>query len=172
VHAYDFAFAKGSDFDFVLIAAGLVDHALEGDGRAGGCILFCSVVALEDLSGVAVMQGCGGGSRDVEKQIYADRKVCGVHQAGAVGFNQTLDAIYFSVPSGGADDHILAGFGAGFDMVDDAVGRGEIDNYINLAKLFRGEGSALFVFCGSGGMDVVAALAGGFRHQRSCLSTA
>jgi len=41
-------------------------------------------------------------------------------------------------------------------MVDDAVGRGEIDNYINLAKLFRGEGSALFVFCGSGGMDVVA----------------
>jgi len=97
VHAYDFAFAKGSDFDFVLIAAGLWITRWRRC-RAGGCILFCSVVALEDLSGVAVMQGCGGGSRDVEKQIYAGPKSLRRTPGRCRGFQPTLDAIYFSVP--------------------------------------------------------------------------
>ena len=57
-------------------------------------------------------------------------------------------------------------------MADNALRGGEIDYYIDLTKLFCGEGRALFVFGGSGDMDMVAALAGDFRHQRSCFSTA
>jgi hypothetical protein len=49
---------------------------------------------------------------------------------------------------------------------------GEIDDYIDLAELFRGEGCAVGVLSGSSDLDLMAALAGDFRHQRSGLSTA
>ena len=78
-------------------------------------------MALENLSGVVVAQGGGGGAGDVEEEIHADGEICGVEESGLVLLDQCADAIDFVVPAGGADDHVLAGFHAGFDVGEDAV---------------------------------------------------
>ena len=67
VHAHHIAFAKGSDLETFVLAAGFPDRALDGDGRARRRILFVNVMALEDLAGIIVAQGCCGGTGDIEK---------------------------------------------------------------------------------------------------------
>ncbi len=42
------------------------------------------VVAFENLAGVVVAQGGGGGAGDIEEKIYADREVGGVEESGSV----------------------------------------------------------------------------------------
>ena len=80
------------------------------------------VVAFEDLSGVVVAQGCGGGAGDFKKQIYADGEVRGIEESSFVLLDQGADLVDVLVPAGGADHHVLARFDAGFDMVEDDSG--------------------------------------------------
>ena len=110
VHAHDIAFAKGSDLQILLrpLAAGFADHALDGDRRSRGRIFLVSVVPLEDLSGVLVLQGCSRGARDVEEQIHSHGEVRRVNEVRAVALDQLPDSIYFSIPACGADHHVLA----------------------------------------------------------------
>ena len=127
------AFAEGCDLESFLLAAGFADYALEGDGRAGGGVFLVGVVALENLAGVIVAQGGGGGAGDVEEEIYADGEIGGVEESCSVVLDQVADVVDFFVPAGGADDHILAGFHAGFDVGEDAVGGSEVDDGVDIA---------------------------------------
>ena len=105
------------------------------------------VVAFEDLSGVVVAQGGSGGAGDFEEEIHADGKVCGVEESGPVLLDQCADAIHVVVPAGGADDHVLARFHAGFDVGEDRVRSREVDDGVNGFEGFwgqRGAGWILF----------------------------
>ena len=81
MQAYNFAFAEGCDFQVFFLAAGLADYLLEGDRGAGRGVFFLRVVALENLAGVIMLQSCGGGAGDFEKQIYAEGEVGGVEES-------------------------------------------------------------------------------------------
>ena len=151
------AFAEGCDFERVVLAAGFPDHVLDRDGRAGGGVFFVRVVALENLAGVIVAQGRGGGAGDVEEEIYADGEVCGVEKSGSVAFHQMADALDFLIPTCGADDYVLAGSDAGFDVDEDAVGGGEVDDSVDVAKGFGSQGGTGSVFlCADDGDPVPA----------------
>ena len=50
--------------------------------------------------------------------------------------DEIADLVDFVVPAGSADDHILAGLHAGFDISQDAVRGGEVDDGVDVAKLF------------------------------------
>ena len=91
-----------------MLAASLSNHLLNRDGGAGGCVFLMNVMTLEDLPGVVVTQGYGGGPCDVEEQIHADRKVCGIDESGGVRFDQIANSGDLSVPSRRAHDHVLA----------------------------------------------------------------
>ena len=66
------------------------------------------MVTLENLAGVIVVQGGGGGAGNVEKKIHADGEIGGVEEPGSVLLDQISDAVEFVVPARGADDHVLA----------------------------------------------------------------
>ena len=115
------------------------------------------VVTLENLARVIVTQSCGGGAGDVEEEIYAYGEVCGVEESGSVVVDQVADVVEIFVPARGADDHVLAGFHAGFDVGEDAGGGGEIDDGVDVVELFWSEGGAGCVFFGAGDLDVMLA---------------
>ncbi len=78
----------------------------------------------------------------------------------------------FFVPAGGADDHVLAGFDAGFDVGEDAVGSGEVDDGVDVVEFF-GVSAAQAAFSLAPAMrDVMFALGGDFRYQRSGFAAA
>lgn len=140
------------------------DYLLECDCSAGRGVFFVGVVAFEYLTGVIVMQGGGGGAGYVEEQIYSDGKVGGVDESGFVLFDQGADVIDFFVPAGGADDHILAGSDAGFDVGEDAVRGAEIDYGVDVVEIFWSEGGAGRVFLGACDLHVMFAGGGDFRY--------
>ena len=107
---------------FFFVAAGFADDVLEGDRGAGGGVFLVGVVAFEDLARVVVAQGCCGSARYVEEKIHADGEICGVEESSFVLLDQGADVVDVLVPAGRADDHVLAGFDAGFDMGEDAWG--------------------------------------------------
>jgi len=172
VQADDLAFAEGGDFEIGgaacgHFATGFADQVLERDGSAGGRVFFGGVVALEDLSGVVVMQGGGGGAGGFVEQIHADGKISGVDETGFVLRDQSADAIDLVVPAGGADDHVLAGFDAGFDVIEDDVRRAEVDDGVDVVEFFGGERCAGGVFFGAGDADVMLAVGGDFGDEGS-----
>src|SRR5579862_1304250 len=61
------AFAEGCDFEIFAMTTGFADYLLESDRGAGGGIFFLDVVAFEDLAGVIMAKGGGGGAGDVEE---------------------------------------------------------------------------------------------------------
>jgi hypothetical protein len=69
------------------------------------------------------------------------------------------------IPAGCADDHVFAGFHAGFDVSKGAVRGGEVDDGIDVAKVFLTERGAGGVFFGSGNADVVLAFSSDFRDE-------
>jgi hypothetical protein len=84
---------KGSDLKAFFSAAGLADDVLNGDRCPRRRVFLVRVVALEDLSGVIVPQGCGGRARNLEKQIHSDREIRRKNKSSAVALNQFLDPI-------------------------------------------------------------------------------
>ena len=177
VQADDFAFAEGSDFEVSGAAgrhfsAGFADQILERDGGTGGCVFFCGVVTLEDLSRVVVVQGSGGGAGGVVEEIDADGKISGVDEAGFVLVDEGVDAIEVviligAVPARSPDDHVLAGLDAGFDVGEDDVGRAEVDDGVDVVELFGSERGAGGVFFRAGDADVVLAFGGDFGDEGS-----
>jgi hypothetical protein len=121
------------------------------------------VVPFENLAGVIVAQGSGGGTGDVEEEIHAYGKVRGVDESGSVLLDQGANVVDFLIPSRRADDYVLAGFHAGFDVGEDALRGSEVDDGVDVAKIFLTERGAGGVFFGSGNADVVLACGGHFR---------
>lgn len=130
-----------------------------------------SVVALEYLTGIPMAQGRGSGACRIEEEIHAYRKVRGVDESGSVLLDHAPDALPFPVPARRSHDHVLARFGASFDVGDHAVGGGEVDDGINLAKLKGRERGTRGVFFRSRNLDVMFALGGHFGDQRAGLAT-
>src|SRR5450631_263680 len=172
VQADHVTFAEGCDLQIFFLVAGLADYLLDRDGGAGRGVFLVDVVALENLSGVVVAQGYGGGAGYVEEEIHADREVCGVDEACIVLLDQSTDAGDVFVPSGGAHDHVLTGFCAGLDVGEDAVGSGEVDDGVDVAEVFWSERGAGSVFFRAGDADVMFALGGDFRYQRTGFAAA
>src|SRR5580658_1208533 len=171
MQADDLAFAEGCDLE-VFMTTGFADDALDGDSRARRRIFFLDVMALENLTGIIVAQGGGGGAGDVEEEIHAYGKIRAIDESGALLRDQGADTIDFRVPAGCAHDHILASFQAGFDVGEDAVRSGEVDNGVDVAEVFRRECSAGDVLFGAGDADVMLAFGGNFRCERSRFSAA
>jgi hypothetical protein len=121
-------------------------------------------MALENLAGVIVAKSSGSGAGDLEEEIHANGKIRGIDESGTALLDQGADAIDFCVPAGGANHHILAGFHAGFDVGEDAVGSGEVDDGVDVAKVISRERSAGFVFLGAGDADVMLSRRGHFCH--------
>jgi hypothetical protein len=61
---------------------------------------------------------------------------------------------------------------AGFDIGDDTVRGGEVDDGVDVAKLFGTESGAICVLAGAGSSDVMFALGGNFGYERSGFSAA
>ena len=135
-------------------------------------IFFLGVVALENLPGIVVAQGGGRGASDVEEEIHAYGEVGGVDESDSVLLDQIADVVKLLMPARSADDHVFAGFYAGSDVVNDAVRGGEIDDGVDVAEPFQGEGGARGVFFCAGNDETMLALGGYFRHQRSGLAAA
>ncbi len=76
-----------------MLAAGFADYVLERDRGAGGGVFFVGVVAFEDLAGVIVAQGCGGGAGDFEEKIHADGEIGGVDESSFVLLDQGADVV-------------------------------------------------------------------------------
>src|SRR5208283_6192836 len=86
--------------------------------------------------------------------------------------DQTADAVKFPVPAGCAYNHVLAGLHTGFDVGDDRVRGGEVNDDVNVAKLLESERGTGDVFFGTESPDVMLALDGDFGDQRSGFASA
>jgi len=125
------------------------------------------VMALENLPLVVVIQGRCGGSGGVEKQVHSHGEISRVNESGLMLLNQGADSVEFFVPAGSAHDHVLACADAGFNIGEHAVGGGEIDDGGDVRQAFRGQRGTIRIFLRSDDVDVMSALGGDFRHQRS-----
>ena len=141
-------------------------------GGAGGRVFLVNVVALENLAGVVVAHGRGGGAGNIEEEIHSDGEVGGVDESRLVPLDEGADAVEVFVPTGGAHDHILAGSGAGFDVGQDDMRCGEVDDGVDVAQVFWCQEGAGSVLRRSDRADLVLALSGYFRGQRSCFASA
>ncbi len=172
VQSDDFAFTERRDLQFFAAAAGFEHRLPDCYGSAGGCVFLGDVVAFEDLSAVVALKCCGGGASDVQKEVHADGKIGTVDETGAMVLDQGADAVEFLVPAGRADHHVLAGFDAGFNVGDDAVWCGEIDDRVDAAKGVRSERGSAGVFLSADGVHVMPAFGGDFCYQRSGFASA
>src|SRR5258708_30792868 len=86
--------------------AGRANHALKGDGGARGSILLIGAVALENLSRIVMLQGCGCGSCDVEEQVYANGKIRRINEPDVIRLHQFPNAVEVVIPSGFSADHV------------------------------------------------------------------
>jgi hypothetical protein len=130
------------------------------------------MMALENLAGVAVLQGDSGGAGRVVEQIDSDGKIRAVKKSRAALLDQLADLLDLGVPARGADDDILAGFYAGLDIGQHAMRRSKVDDDLNVVKLLGCKGSTSSVLRGAGDFDLVLPLAGHFGYQRSRLAAA
>ena len=76
------------------------------------------------------------------------------------------------MPARGAYDHIFPGLRASFNVRKHAVRRGEIDDCVNVAKLFRRKRSARRVLFFARDHEMMLAFGGHLRHQRSGFAAA
>src|SRR4051794_15249039 len=104
------------------------------------------MVALEDLAGVIVTQSRGGGTGGIVEKMYADGKIRGVDESGAVLLHHGADVIHIFVPAGGADDHVLTRLYARGDVIHHAVRGGEVQHYIEGLKDVGGEYGGICIF--------------------------
>ena len=75
MHAHDIAFAEGSDFDLIfLLTTRFADYSLDGDRRARRRIFLVHVMPLENLSGIIVLQSCGGRARQRREKDSLPRR--------------------------------------------------------------------------------------------------
>ena len=166
------AFAERGDLEILFVTAGFADDLLDRDRSAGGGVFFMDMVTLEDLTAVIVAQGGGGGAGYVEEQIHAYGKVCGVDESCFVLLDQGPNMVDFFVPTGGADDHILAGIHAGFNVGQNGVGSREVDYGVDGLQGFLGQGCAGWIFLRGDDSDVMLSLCCDFRYQGACLASA
>jgi hypothetical protein len=89
-----------------------------------------------------------------------------------MSLHEFANAVKFVIPSGCADDHVLSGSDAGFDVAHGTVGCCEIDYDLNVTKLVGSEGGAVFVFGGADDRDVMLTFARDLGYLRSCLAAA
>jgi hypothetical protein len=129
-----------------------------------------SIVSLEDLSRVLMLQGGSCGAGDVKEKIYAYREIGCINKSRAAVFNQLPYAIDFPVPRSCADNHVLARRNTGLDMADDAGRSGKVDHHIDCVQLIRSESLARHILCGAHDLDAVSALARHLRYERTRLA--
>src|ERR1051326_7811753 len=128
-----------------------------GDGGAGRRVFFVDVVALDDAGGVAVASSGDGDARDVEEQVYADGEVRRIDEADAGLLHKLANTRYLAVPARGGHDHVDARASARFDVVENGVGRGDVDGDVDAAG--GGNGRPALVCGRRHDGDIVAALA-------------
>ena len=83
---------------------------------------------------------------EIQKKIHSNGKIRAVKKASPVLLDQLADACQLGVPAGRAHDHVLSRCNGGVNVVEDAVGCGEIDDQVNGGQL---------LFCQGGGVCVV-----------------
>ncbi len=130
------------------------------------------MVAFKNLSGIIVFKGCSGSTGDLKKKIHANRKVGGIDESSSVLFHQFPDFIDFFVPSGCADDYVLASFYASFDVREHAMRGCEIDDGGDVLELFRSQRGATGIFFRARNFDLVLAFARYFCDQGAGLASA
>ena len=167
MHADHVAFAERSDFQ--LGSGGVLNNSLQRHRRSRRRVFLLGVMALEDLSGILVLQSGGGGARNVEKQIYSDGKICGVEKPTSALFHHLPDSRQFAIPAGSADDHVLPGADASLNVPKNRGRSGEIDNHIDRSQPLRPSGGGVRIVGGAQHGYLMAALACHFRHQRAVL---
>jgi hypothetical protein len=114
----------------------------------------------------------GRGFHQVEKQIYAYRKIRAVHESGILSFHFGPDFGNLLIPSGRADNHVLAGPDAGMNVLDDTVGSGEVYDRIERGEAVSRKRARASVIGGAQYFDVMAALARDLRGERTGLACA
>src|SRR5258708_14316859 len=122
--------------------AGRANHALKGDGGARGSILLIGAVALENLSRIVMLQGCGCGSCDVEEQVHANGKIRRIDEPDVIRLHQFANAVEFVIPSGCTHDHVPSRSDAGFNVASHTVGGTENDYRLNVVNISGREGGA------------------------------
>ena len=86
--------------------------------------------------------------------------------------NECSNLLCFLEPAGRAQDHILASPGAGFDMGENTMWRGKVDDNIDGIQLFRNEECAVCILFGIGGTHMMSAFRGNFCDERSGFASA
>src|SRR5271163_21302 len=104
------------------------------------------MMTLENLAGIVVAQRGRGRAGDFKEKIYTHGEIGSIQESGSMFIDQMPYAVDFAIPAGGADYHVFTGADAGFDVGDDAMRRGEVDDCVDCTQFFGGEGDAVFVF--------------------------
>src|SRR5690242_14124058 len=81
-------------------------------------------------SDVSIAECRGGGPYDVKEQVYAHGKIGGVEQPDSAALHQIADAWDLAIPPGGSDDHVRLPLRAPFDIAQDGMWCGEVDDDI------------------------------------------
>src|SRR5215468_11394613 len=119
-------------------------------------------MAFEDLAGVLMIKrGCCSAGNFVE-EIDSNREICSIDEACTVLFDECVYAIGVVVPACGSHDHIFAAVNAGFDMGENAMRCGEVDDGIDCTELLWTEGRAILILAGSDDVGAVSVLSGNF----------
>ncbi len=114
---------------------------------------------LGDVPGIAVRQRRSCGFQDVEKQVYAIRKICPKDEACTGLFYERAHPLHLAVPAGGANHHRLAAPDHGLDIRQHRVRRGEVDDHIDGAKVLSRQPRCIFILRASDALHLMPALA-------------
>ena len=125
------------------------------------------VMALQDVAPIAVLQGRGGGRDGLEEDIDSQRKVRGKDEAGPGPIDPLAHLRHVVIPAGGSDNHIGARAGAGLDVFEHRMRRGEIDHRIHSRQGSPGERGPVRVLIDLDDLHAVSAFTGDAGHHRS-----
>ena len=112
------------------------------------------------------------GFQNLEKEVYAIGEIRAEDKPRARSFNQRADALHLVVPAGGADHHRLAVADHRFDIRQNGVRRGEVDDDISRAKVLGGQPRRIFILSGGHGLYLIPALACDFGDKGTRLAAA
>src|SRR6266849_9286417 len=114
MHADHVALAERNNFQ---VSAACVSNNLPQGGRGSRRRIFLlRMVTFEDLPRILMLQYPGCGSRHFEKQVYADREVCGIEESGLTVFDQFAHPFELAVPARRSHHRVLARADTSFDI--------------------------------------------------------
>src|SRR5882762_6750908 len=169
MHSHDVTFTERSDFEF--LPARFAQYLLKHNRRPRRRVFFLGVMTLEYLTGVLKAESWRSGRHRLKKQIHSDGKVGAIEKTSPRRQHLFAKARRMLMPTGGSDDHALAGTNTSLGIGCDSRRSREINYGIDIGEIVRCETTGVRVVQRTEDANMMASRVGDFRHQRACLDT-